>query len=321
VTGAAPRSFAYGVPAPVLHALEGHLGAALQRGLPAPAQPGDLVVLAADATGPELPGGNAFSACRALKQDPRVRVLLLVRGDDPFAAEVARACRADGCIVEHAGGRVQLDEAAQQRLAPAHRRPPVEAVLHQLEAELAADDGRRRSLFQHLLRGPSPNWFSEHLADPESGLLCAEYATYKLDEEFKRALRLQQPLTAVLLSIGADDLLGGDPPARARLLADIAGLLLNESRDLDQLARFTPTCFLLLLPGTGADGAVALLDRLLPGLRTLSIGGRRLEPRAGFATAPAVGIDHQRRLLARAEACLQLAQQQPDGPGYCSLDA
>lgn len=319
MTGPAARVYLHAGSERLAAAVAEFVGHPITRGVPAAAKPGDLVILAADAPAEQLPGGNAFSACRALKEDPRVRVLLALRADDPYGPELARSCLADGCLLVEADGMVRLDEQAQARIHPPFRRPPVDAVLQRLEAELASDAGRQRSVLQRMLSRSTHSWFLQHLADPETGLLGAEYAAFKLDEECKRAQRMHQPLSIALLSIGGDDVLSSDPEARRQLLVELSGVLLNECRDVDHVARFTPTCFLLMLPGTGADGARILLQRLLA-----ELGQPRpdaaLDPRAGLATIPAVGIQNRRQLLARAEACLCLAQSAGDADRLCSVD-
>lgn len=314
------RVFLHGGGAQLLAAVEEFAGQRVQQGYPERVRPGDLVILCADLAGEELPGGNAFSACRTLKEDPRVRVLIAIRATDPFGTEIARACLADGCLTIGADGVVRLDEQAQARFHPPFRRPPVDAVLQRLEQELASDAGRQRSVLQRMLAHGAHSWFLQHLADPETGLLGAEYAAFKLDEEFKRSQRMHQPLAVALLWVGREELLDPDPETRRLLLAGIAGVLLNECRDVDHVARFTPTCFLLLLPGTGSDGARTLLARLIDQLSVPREGGVRLDPRAGLATVPAVGINNRRQLLARAEACLCLAQEARDGERLGCVD-
>ncbi len=96
-------------------------------------------------------------------------------------------------------------------------------------------------------------------------------------------------------------------------------MFLNECRDIDVLARFTETTFLFLLPGTGLDGADRVALRMLHSLREREYGaGTRLDPKAGLVTVPATGISERRSFLARAEACLRVAQQGGGEGGLCT---
>jgi GGDEF domain-containing protein len=291
------------------------LGAPVQAGLPDRAGPTDVVFLAVRTdprTAAALVGANAFATCRALKSASRARVFLLTEPGDAFSPELARFCLADGCIELAADGSLGDLAVVEACLRAAGERAPIEELLGALEAELASDAGRRESVVQRLLGGERDHSLTDQLTDPATGLLSGPYASLKLEEEFKRAQRFHQPLSLVLLEIGLDsertDEPGAAPAAGLDLcVTEVAGVLLNECRDIDVLARFSEAAFLLLLPGTGAAGATALVDRVVSRLRAGAFGGRQLNPYAGVATVPAAGITHRREFLARAEARLQLA--------------
>ena len=94
-----PRQFWVGTAPAVRAALEAGLGKTLEVGMPLDPHPGDVVFIEVFADLGSLaavPGGNAFAACRALKEDPRVRVFTVLREADPYSAEIARFCLADG---------------------------------------------------------------------------------------------------------------------------------------------------------------------------------------------------------------------------------
>jgi GGDEF domain-containing protein len=187
-------------------------------------------------------------------------------------------------------------------------RVDTDALLARLEDRMARDAGGQASAVQRMAQDGRQSWVLEHLTDHATGLFCAEFASFKLDEEFKRATRFHQALSLILLDLGRG--LPAATEARDRLLAEAAGVFLVALRDIDVLARFSDTAFLFLLPGTGAAGAAVVAQRLLLELRERAFsGGFRLDPHAGLATAPAAGIADRGALLARAEACLGLARQ------------
>ena len=317
-----PRLFWVGDAAEVRAALQGALDEAIRDGMPPDPRPGDLVfleVFAALGSLPAVPGGNAFAACRALKEDPRVRVFTVLREADPYSAEIARFCLADGSL-EWNGEELSGLDQVRDKLAPTRQRVSVDALLARLEQELATDEGRRQSAIQRLLHRETENDLQATLTDGDTGLFTGQFASFKLDEEFKRASRFHQPLSLILVDIGAKDgALPGDPVLRRELLAEVASVFLNECRDIDVLARFTETTFLFLLPGTGLTGASNVAARMLHSLREKEYSaGINLDPKAGLVTVPATGITERRAFLARAEACLRVAQ---GGGGQDGLSA
>jgi diguanylate cyclase (GGDEF)-like protein len=295
------------------------LGIVPLRQWPEAVQAGDCVILDAAAHDASVPGGNAFTACRTLKQDTRVLVWLLMAPGDRYAAEIGRFCLADGNLTLGADGRLQGLEALHERLVASFR-PSVDDLLARREEHLDVDAERHESVLQRML-SEQQQWVIEHLTDPDTGLFAASFAAFKLDEEFKRAIRFHQPLSAVLLDLGAEAQLPADPARRRMLLAEVAAVLLNECRDIDVLARFSPTTFLLLLPGTGTDGAARLARRLLQRLTAGGVAGQKLAASAGVATVPATGVDRRDQFVARAEDCLQQARDGHGDRGLCIAGA
>ena len=302
--------------------LEEALGTPLQEGYPeAGGDHGDVLFMEAF-TDPnrwgEVPGGNVFAACRALKDRSRMSVYLLARKGDDITPEIARFCLADDCLAVGDEGLVSDLEAVRERLGP-HRRPvEVDKLLTRLEQEIASDSGRQASALQRMLIEADEETLLDKLVDRETGLFDGPFASFKLDEEFKRAIRFHQPLSLLLLKPLSERLADITNPGERRvLLGDISSVFLNECRDIDVLARFPENVFMVLMPGTGVGGARVLAERVLSELRKREfIDGRRLDPLAGLATVPAAGIQRSQEFLARVEACLQLAR---DGKGEQGL--
>ncbi len=298
-------------------ALADALGREVVEGLPARPGADDVVVLSATAGASELPYGNAFSACRALKRESAARVFVAVAADDPFGAEIARFCMADDSLTLDSNGLVSNLDRIGARGAKGRSRTPVDAMLARLEAEVVGDEERQRSALQRILEDAAEATFLEQLTDPETGLFDGPYAAFKLDEEFKRAVRFHHPLSLILLDCGVAEWPEDDADRRT-LLAEIASTFLNYCRDVDVLARFTSTEFLLLLPGTGPDGAETLARRMLDELaRREFVVPVRISPAAGIVTAPHPDLPDRRDMLARAEACLGLARSGEGRGGVC----
>lgn len=307
--GVGVRAFYGGGSKRIVAQIETVTGVRPERDLPATPVAGDVIFLEIDAH-EGVPYGNAFSACRGFKKIPGVRVYLLVAEDDAFSAEIGRFCLADGCLEVSDGSLCDVD-GARRRLQPHRPRVHVSPLLAELEHRLRSDEGRAKSVIQQMLAADRQAWILEHLTDAETGLFAGPFASFKLDEEFKRAYRFHQPLSLMLIDIGdGATVLPATEELRGACLAEVASVLLNECRDIDTLARFTETTFLLLLPGTGTDGAALLGRRILGELAARKLqSGMPLSPCGGVVTVPAAGIDNRQQLLTRAEACLRLAQQ------------
>ena len=278
----------------------------------------DIVVIDALAAGPAaaaLPSGHVFSGVRALKTRRDLAVYVVVDEDDPIGVQLARFCLADGVLRWNAASGT-LDAAELGRGRAGAARPSLDDLLARLQAEVDAS-GRGESTVQRLLRFEREDSLQTRLQDPETGLFDGPYATLKLDEEWKRAVRFHQPLSLLLLDLGPGLPALGDTARRA-LLADAAGVFLNECRDIDVLARFTATTFLFLLPGTGSEGATVLARRMLDALRERLPDDPGIAPACGIASIPSSQIPDRRAFLLVAETCLRRAQDEGGDGGPCT---
>lgn len=278
------------------------------------ARDGDIVFLDGTGAGVDgLPFGNAFSACRELKRNPRVMVFVVLRDGDSFGPEIARFCMADGVLALGVDGDLAGFEQVLERVAPRRERPAIDALLQRLEERL--EPSRTDSALQRILTHADDENVVRKLTDPETGLFDGPFAGFKLDEELKRASRFHQPLSLVLLAcdVGAWPTDAGE---RSIVLAEIASIFLNECRDIDVLARFTESVFLFLLPGTGADGALIAARRIVDAVRERPLSsGLAVRAFAGVATVPHPRVRDRREFLALAEAALEIARTTVDGVG------
>ena len=301
------RWYFVGSRAAVREALATALGGPPVAAAVASAAAGDTVVVATLATASEcaaLPMGHVCSGVRALKETKGLAVYVVVAAEDRVGMQLARFVLADGVLPWHADGAT-LDMRELQQAPVGPRRAPVDQLLAKLEPKLASSSGE--SSLQRLLRFEREDSLSHRLQDAETGLFDGPYATLKLDEEWKRAHRFHQPLSLLLVDLGPGiaDLQGAD---RRLVFAEAAGVFLNECRDIDVLARFAPTVFLLLLPGTGPDGAEVLAKCILAALRQRFAGRADAVPACGVSSVPSSEVPDRRAFLAIAEACLARAR-------------
>ncbi len=319
MTDTEKRGYYIGPSAAVRQELESLLGIECLPTLPDEAARDDLVFIdvtaCQDANG-KLPGGNAFTACRRVKDRTRARVFLLVEAGDTLTPEIARFCLADDTIALESGRLAGGAEVILERLQPQRKRLDVDALLARLEKEIASDVGRQSSVLQRMLAAGGESTVFDDLTDSETGLFDGPYASFKLDEEFKRSQRFHQPLSLLLLDIGVDPESCSD---RQQFLAEVASVFLTECRDIDLIARFTADTFMVLMPGTGPDGAELMAKRMLEGVRQkIHAAGANGSPCGGLATMPAAGMHDRQVFMARAEACLRLARDGRGQEGFCS---
>jgi len=288
-------------------ALAAQLGGAPTKEPLAAATAGDVVVVDARADGAAcaaLPHGHVFSGVRALKETKGLAVFVVVDEDDRVGLQLTRFVLADAALTWRAASK-ELDAKALGGPVGMPRRVPVDDLLAKLEPKLAATGGE--TSLQWLLRFEREDTLAQRLQDAETGLFDGPYATLKLDEEWKRAHRFQLPLSLLLVDLGAGvaNLQGVE---RKLAFAEAAGVFLNECRDIDVLARFSPTVFLFLLPGTGPDGAEILAKRILASLQKRLVGKSGIAPVAGMSSIPSSEVPDRRAFLAIAEACLAKAR-------------
>jgi len=252
--------------------------------------PGDVILLDA-----WLRTENAYESCRRLTGKTRCRIFLVTDGRNGFADEIASFCGATGTLQRPLSGerlRALLADSGPERRPPSEQRGQ-SAAEHALPERLLRD-----------LVGEGSHRLIDALTDPETGLYNYAYLTYKLDEEFKRARRFEQPLSCVML--------GFDGQVEDDVLARLASMFLNASRDTDILGRFDQSSFLFLLPNTGPDGAAVMARRIrdgaeAEGLRDLV--GDRLSIAVGISTCPHPAVKRREDLFSRSRAAFLAAQR------------
>ncbi len=241
---------------------------------------------------------NVYESCRRLTGHTRCRTYVVTDDRNGFAAEIAAFCGATGTIERPLSGeslRAVLEASdAKKRALPEEAR--------------GGEGAERRELPENLLRdlvGDGANRLIDALTDSETGLYSYDYLAFKLDEEFKRATRFEQPLSCVMLGFDGqvdDDVLGA-----------LASIFLNASRDTDLLGRFDQTSFLFFLPNTGPDGAEVMASRIREmaeeqGLRDLV--GDELEVSVGISFCPHPEVTRREDLFSRARSAFLSAQQE-----------
>jgi diguanylate cyclase (GGDEF)-like protein len=143
--------------------------------------------------------------------------------------------------------------------------------------------------------------------DTLTGLLDREYFLGRLREEFRKAERYRQPISALMLDVddfkSVNDAHGHD--AGNEVLKGIGAAIRDEiRREIDVAARLHGDEFAILLPNTGTDGAVAFAERLRERLRRDGALAFPATVSLGIATSQPDYRDGESGLLARADRAL-----------------
>lgn len=259
-----------------------------------PAQ-GDVILLDS-----WLRSGNVYESCRKLAGHTRCRTFVVADPGNKLAESIARFCGATGVLFRPlvpSQVRAQIESqmsGATELLRDRRGREIDEAVL---PVELLTD----------IAGVPDENLVAA-LTDPETSLFNYPFLNYKLDEEFKRARRFNQPLACVML--------GFEGQVDEAVLRELAGIFLETSRDTDILGRFDETSFLFLLPNTGPDGAAIMAKRvgeLAQHKHLIDLVGDPVVISVGIASCPHPDVRRREDLYDLARRAFQSARQEGGG--------
>lgn len=246
-----------------------------------------------------LRNSSAYENCRRLSGKTRGRIFLVVEHDNHLAEPIARFCGATGVL--------------HRPLVPSRMREAFESVVGPRAALPSEGRGQTNApalpvqLLTDIAGKPDLNLVGA-LTDPETSLFNFAFLNYKLDEEFKRSRRFNDPLSCVML--------GFEGQVEEPVLRELAAIFLETSRDTDILGRFDENSFLFFLPNTGPDGASIMARRVgemasARGLRDLV--GDRLVISCGISSAPHPDVRRREDLFARARKAFLEARQEGGG--------
>lgn len=153
------------------------------------------------------------------------------------------------------------------------------------------------------------------LKDPQTGLYNYRYLMERLVSEFKRAKRYVLPLSAIVLDIdyfkSINEVYGhgyGDC-----ILKEFAAFLNSRVRSNDIVVRYGGEEFVVLMPDTFKQGAVAFGTRLLEAFKRHIFDPRgkkiRLKMSMGVSSFPEDGIDVSSGLLDAGDKALREAKE------------
>jgi diguanylate cyclase (GGDEF)-like protein len=258
----------------------------------------------------DLPRLSGIEVLKSLKSDARTavtRVVLVAQAGDQAAEERCRLCGADAVLSRPFIGEDLL------------------GILRALRAMQRSETEELREL-EEVLEGIGNQAIEENpvlraITDRRTGLFNRTYSDMVVAQEFKKARRFGQPLSCILVGLDARlEESAGEEDGR-RLLSEIAGILLCESRDIDHIARYREQEFFLVLPHTDAGGATTMARRILASIagRTFETGDGDLHITASAGVSALAGppIEGPEEFERRAREALQLSQSW--GGNRCTL--
>ncbi len=224
-----------------------------------------------------LDGEALCESTKALSPSCPVVVVYAPEEADPEGR--AAGAGADGCLVGPLKrGTVVSTARAMLRIRE------MRLTVDRLEAELQKRQGEGTADF----------------ANAEPGSVDLEFFRKYLMLEMRRSRRYRYPVA--LLTVSVDNLTerlgGGDEGLRQTVLGEVLVLLTRAVRDIDLVVPFAENRYLVFLPNTSRDGALAVASRMqarvgqvtsLAGL-TGSVGVAAIEPAATGAQVNVAGL-------------------------------
>lgn len=160
---------------------------------------------------------------------------------------------------------------------------------------------------------------SDASRDPLTGLANRRSAERRLDADRARALRLDEPLSVLMLDLDhfkqVNDHWGH--AAGDLVLKATAQALREELRGADLPSRFGGEEFLTILPGTDAGRALDVAERIRERIAKLAIAvpGDTIQITASIGVATIIRDEAAQELVARADVALYRAKD--DGRDRC----
>lgn len=141
------------------------------------------------------------------------------------------------------------------------------------------------------------------------------YVEEHLEKEFERACRYGGEFSVLIVDFDHFKVINDQYGHQTgdRVLARFADLVKSVIRSVDVLGRYGGDEFIILLPETGLDGALAIAERIrtviADKLRLEEDPDRRITASIGLSTYPDGGVETVAEFLARADRALYLAKE------------
>jgi len=259
---------------------------------------------------------------------------LSMAADGQEALALWRREKHDLIIVDESAGAIELSQKIKAEVV--QRYVPVLAVVARHEARAGAlafvEDVVARPLdpaetaarvaallstrkLVEELRHAQKESEARSFADAATGLRNRVFLNERLNEEWKRAVRYNEPLSLLLVSIEG---LGGRAEAFLdKALHTVAAATLRSLRQIDVVTRFAGNELAALLPNTHFAGSVICADRLYKEVARVQVEDWQPVVTMGVAFYPGKDVQDPSDLLKLAARALDRARE--EGPGSICL--
>jgi diguanylate cyclase (GGDEF)-like protein len=184
-----------------------------------------------------------------------------------------------------------------------------EEVLARVEALL-----RTRQLIDQL-RVARAELEARAVSDSATGLRSRAFLLERLQEEWKRAQRYNEPLTLTVIGIEGLSAIESKrgAPFSTKLLREVAAVTQRGLRQIDVVTRFGIDELAALLPNTHFAGALVCAERLVRALAALRVDDETIRPTMGIAFFPGKDVVEPADLLRLAQRALDRAREEGAG--------
>jgi two-component system, cell cycle response regulator len=276
------------------------------------------------------------------ERDRWVETLLAAGHKLVFATNAAEALqlwrrdRHDLCVADEAAGGLELTQALKAELT--QQLVPVILLVARPESRASAlavaDDSMARPLDPAEVVARVGAWLrarklvdelrvaraeseARTLADAATGLKNRVFLGERLNEEWKRAARYNEPLSLLLLSIegleAAAAAAGRSPSFVDRVLARVAAASLRSLRQIDVVTRFGAAELAALLPNTHFAGSIICAERLFREVARTAVDDWQPVVTMGVAFYPGKDVQEPADLLKLATRALDRAREEGAG--------
>lgn len=152
-------------------------------------------------------------------------------------------------------------------------------------------------------------------SDATTGLRNRAFLGERIGEEFKRAVRYNEPLSLVLLAVeGMREVIDKRGIGTAdRLLQAVANASLRSLRQIDVVTRYGAHELAALLPNTHLAGALTCADRLRRETATAAVDETKAVVSMGIAFYPGKDVNDATDLMRMAARALERAREEGAG--------
>jgi diguanylate cyclase (GGDEF)-like protein len=191
------------------------------------------------------------------------------------------------------------DDAVMRPIDPAETAARITALL------------RTKKLFESV-RAESE---ARSLADAATGLKNRVFLNERLNEEWKRAARYNEPLS--LLIVAVESLQPRPAPFIDKVMHAVAAATLRSLRQIDVVTRFSGVELAALLPNTHFAGSIICAERLSKECGRVAVEDFLAIVTMGVAFYPGRDVQEPTDLLKQATRALERARE--EGPGSICL--